>query len=101
MIGSLNLHGVWAIYRTEMARTRRTVWQSVATPVITTALYFIVFGGAIGSRMQQVGGIGFRTIIVQHHAFYFRGYFFVEHFNQFHVFGAECSNINLVGVHGI
>ena len=64
MIGSLNLHGVWAIYRTEMARTRRTVWQSVATPVITTALYFIVFGGAIGSRMQQVGGIGYGEFIV-------------------------------------
>jgi ABC-2 type transport system permease protein len=47
-----------------MARTRRTVWQSVATPVITTALYFIVFGGAIGARMQQVGGVGYGAFIV-------------------------------------
>jgi ABC-2 type transport system permease protein len=55
---------MWAIYRTEMRRTRRTVWQSVATPVITTMLYFIVFGGAIGSRMQQVGGVGYGAFIV-------------------------------------
>ena len=60
----VNLHGVWAIYRTEMARTVRTIWQSIATPVITTALYFIVFGGAIGSRMQQVGGVGYGAFIV-------------------------------------
>jgi ABC-2 type transport system permease protein len=60
----LNLRGVWAIYRTEMARTIRTIWQSIATPVITTALYFIVFGGAIGSRMQQVGGVGYGAFIV-------------------------------------
>ncbi len=64
MSGLLNLHGIWAIYRTEMARTVRTVWQSIATPVITTALYFIVFGGAIGSRMQQVGGVGYGAFIV-------------------------------------
>ena len=60
----LNLLGIWAIYRTEMMRTRRTIWQSVATPVITTMLYFIVFGGAIGSRMQQVGGVGYGSFIV-------------------------------------
>lgn len=60
----INGHGIWAIYRTEMARTLRTVWQSVATPVITTALYFIVFGGAIGSRMQTVGGVGYGAFIV-------------------------------------
>ena len=59
-----NAAGVWAIYRTEMARMVRTVWQSVATPVITTALYFIVFGGAIGSRMQSVGGVGYGAFIV-------------------------------------
>ncbi len=63
-MSGLNLPGIWAIYRTEMARTRRTVWQSVATPVITTVLYFIVFGGAIGSRMQQVGGVGYGAFIV-------------------------------------
>ena len=60
----INRNGIWAIYRTEMARTLRTVWQSVATPVITTALYFIVFGGAIGSRMQSVGGVGYGAFIV-------------------------------------
>jgi ABC-2 type transport system permease protein len=54
-MSGINIHGVWAIYSSEMARTRRTVLQSIATPVITTALYFIVFGGAIGSRMQHVG----------------------------------------------
>ena len=64
MSGRWNGHGVWAIYRTEMARTLRTIWQSVATPVITTALYFIVFGGAIGSRMSQVGGVGYGAFIV-------------------------------------
>ena len=60
----VNGNGVWAIYRTEMTRTVRTIWQSIATPVITTALYFIVFGGAIGSRMQQVGGVGYGAFIV-------------------------------------
>ena len=59
-----NAIGVWSIYRTEMARMVRTVWQSIATPVITTALYFVVFGGAIGSRMQQVGGVGYGAFIV-------------------------------------
>jgi ABC-2 type transport system permease protein len=61
---SINATGVWTIYRTEMARTVRTIWQSVATPVITTALYFVVFGGAIGSRMQEIGGVGYGTFIV-------------------------------------
>jgi ABC-2 type transport system permease protein len=60
----INRNGIWAIYRTEMARTARTVLQSVATPVITTALYFIVFGGAIGSRIQSVGGVGYGAFIV-------------------------------------
>jgi ABC-2 type transport system permease protein len=63
-MSGLNFHGIWAIYRTEMARTVRTVWQSIATPVITTALYFIVFGGAIDSRMQHVGGVGYGAFIV-------------------------------------
>ncbi|GAA4767441.1 ABC transporter permease [Stakelama sediminis] len=60
----MNLHGIWAIYRFEMARALRTLWQSVATPVITTSLYFVVFGGAIGSRMQQVGGVNYGSFIV-------------------------------------
>jgi ABC-2 type transport system permease protein len=63
-MSGLNFHGIWAIYRTEMARAIRTVWQSLATPVLTTALYFIVFGGAIGSRMSQVGGVGYGAFIV-------------------------------------
>ncbi len=59
-----NLRGVWAIYRYELSRTVRTIWQSVATPVITTALYFVVFGGAIGSRIHEVGGVGYGAFIV-------------------------------------
>jgi ABC-2 type transport system permease protein len=61
---AINHIGMWMIYRTEMARTLRTIWQSVATPVITTALYFIVFGSAIGSRIQKVGGVRYGAFIV-------------------------------------
>jgi len=60
----LNKHGVWAIYKFEMARALRTLWQSVVTPVITTALYFVVFGSAIGSRMNEVGGVSYGAFIV-------------------------------------
>ncbi|VVT15368.1 Transport permease protein [Sphingomonas sp. EC-HK361] len=60
----MNPHSVWAIYRFEMARALRTLWQSLVTPVLTTSLYFIVFGGAIGSRMQEVGGVGYGSFIV-------------------------------------
>ena len=60
----MNAHGIWAIYRFEMARSLRTLWQSLVTPVLTTSLYFIVFGGAIGSRMQEVGGVGYGSFIV-------------------------------------
>jgi ABC-2 type transport system permease protein len=60
----MNWHGVWAIYRFEMARALRTLWQSLVTPVLTTSLYFIVFGGAIGSRMQSVDGVGYGSFIV-------------------------------------
>lgn len=59
-----NARGVWAIYRFEMGRALRTLWQSLAAPVITTSLYFVVFGGAIGSRMQEVGGVGYGSFIV-------------------------------------
>ena len=59
-----NRHGVWAIYRFELARFRRTLWQSLMTPVITTSLYFIVFGAAIGSRMSEVNGIPYGAFIV-------------------------------------
>ena len=64
MSTGINHHGIWAIYRFEMARSLRTVWQSIATPVITTSLYFVVFGGAIGSRMSTVGGVGYGSFIV-------------------------------------
>ena len=60
----MNLHGIWAIYRFEMARALRTLWQSLVAPVLTTSLYFIVFGGAIGSRMQAVDGVGYGSFIV-------------------------------------
>ncbi|AYG94223.1 sugar ABC transporter permease [Brevundimonas naejangsanensis] len=59
-----NGYGVWAIYRFEMARSLRTLWQSLVTPVITTSLYFVVFGGAIGSRMTEVGGVAYGAFIV-------------------------------------
>ena len=63
-MSGVNANGMKAIYYSEMARTRRTVLQSIATPVITTALYFIVFGGAIGSRIQHVGGVHYGAFIV-------------------------------------
>ncbi len=59
-----NGEGVLAIYRFEMARAVRTLWQSLVTPVITTALYFVVFGAAIGGRMADMDGISFGAFIV-------------------------------------
>ena len=61
---SFNAYGVWAIYRFEMARALRTFWQSIVTPVITTALYFVVFGSAIGSRMTEIDGVAYGAFIV-------------------------------------
>jgi ABC-2 type transport system permease protein len=60
----MNWHGIVAIYRFEMARWGRTLWQSLITPVITTALYFVVFGSAIGSRMTDMEGVSFGSFIV-------------------------------------
>jgi ABC-2 type transport system permease protein len=60
----MNLHAVWAIYYTEMARTGRTIMQSVLSPVISTALYFVVFGAAIGSRIQEIDGVTYGAFIV-------------------------------------
>jgi ABC-2 type transport system permease protein len=60
----VNRHAVAAIYRFEMARFRRTLWQSLATPVITTSLYFVVFGAAIGSRMGDLEGVPYGAFIV-------------------------------------
>ena len=61
---TFNGHAVAAIYKFEMARALRTLLQSVVTPVITTSLYFVVFGAAIGPRMSQVGGVAYGSFIV-------------------------------------
>ena len=60
----MNPRGLYAIYKFEMARWRRTLWQSLVAPVITTALYFLVFGSAIGSRMSDMAGIDYGSFIV-------------------------------------
>ena len=60
----MNWHGVAAIYCFEMARARRTLWQSLVAPVITTALYFVVFGSTLGGRMTAMEGIAFGSFIV-------------------------------------
>jgi len=60
----MNLHAVRAIYLFEMARTRRTLLQSVLAPVISTSLYFVVFGSAIGARIPEVGGVSYGAFIV-------------------------------------
>ena len=60
----MNLHAVRAIYLFEMHRTWRTLLQSIVSPVISTSLYFVVFGGAIGSRMAQVDGVSYGAFIV-------------------------------------
>ena len=60
----MNLHAVQAIYRFEMARTFRTITQSIASPVLSTSLYFVVFGAAIGSRMGTVDGITYGAFII-------------------------------------
>ena len=63
-MSSFNHRGVWAIYRFEMARFTRTLMQSVITPVVSTSLYFVVFGSAIGARMSRVGGVPYGAFIV-------------------------------------
>jgi len=60
----MNLTAILAIYRFEMARTWRTVLQSIISPVISTSLYFVVFGAAIGSRITQIEGISYGAFIV-------------------------------------
>ena len=60
----INIHGIYAIYRFEMARFMRTLLQSALTPVLTTSLYFVVFGAAIGSRVNEVGGVSYGAFIV-------------------------------------
>jgi ABC-2 type transport system permease protein len=60
----MNIHAIRAIYRFEMARTFRTITQSIASPVLSTSLYFIVFGAAIGSRITEIEGVSYGAFIV-------------------------------------
>ena len=60
----MNWYAIRAIYRFEMARTFRTLMQSIASPVLSTSLYFVVFGAAIGSRMGEIGGVGYGAFII-------------------------------------
>ncbi len=60
----MNIYAVRAIYVYEMSRTARTLFQSVVSPVISTSLYFIVFGAAIGSRITQIDGVSYGSFIV-------------------------------------
>ena len=60
----MNVHAIRAIYRFEMARTFRTITQSIASPVLSTSLYFVVFGAAIGSRMGAIDGITYGAFII-------------------------------------
>jgi ABC-2 type transport system permease protein len=60
----MNVQAIRAIYLYELARTRRTLLQSVVSPVLSTSLYFVVFGAAVGSHMSQIGGVGYGAFIV-------------------------------------
>ncbi len=60
----MNWRAVQSIYRFEMARTGRTIWQSIVSPVLSTSLYFVVFGAAIGSRITQIDGVSYGAFIV-------------------------------------
>ena len=60
----MNIQGVKAIYKFEMARTGRTLFQSIVSPVISTSLYFVVFGSAIGSRITDIDGVSYGSFIV-------------------------------------
>ena len=62
----MNVHAVRAIYKFEMARTFRTLLQSVVSPVLSTSLYFVVFGGAIGSRIAQIDGVTYGALSLIH-----------------------------------
>ena len=61
---NMNIYAIRALYQFEMARTWRTLMQSIASPVISTSLYFVVFGAAIGSRMVEVDGVRYGAFIV-------------------------------------
>ena len=60
----MNWRAVWAIYTFEMARTGRTLFQSIVSPVLSTSLYFVVFGAAIGSRITEIEGVNYGSFIV-------------------------------------
>ena len=60
----MNIHAVLAIYRFEMARTWRTLTQSIISPVLSTALYFVVFGFSLGSQLREVDGVPYARFIV-------------------------------------
>jgi len=60
----MNFYAVAAIYKFEMARTKRTIFQSIVSPVISTSLYFVVFGSAIGSRINEIDGVSYGAFIV-------------------------------------
>jgi len=60
----MNLQAIRAIYVFEMARTGRTIWQSIVSPVISTSLYFVVFGAAIGTRITEIDGVSYGAFIV-------------------------------------
>ena len=60
----MNHHAVWAIYASEMARTGRTLFQSIVSPVLSTSLYFVVFGAAIGARIPEIEGVQYGAFIV-------------------------------------
>ena len=60
----MNWRAIWAIYRFEMARAGRTILQSIVSPVISTSLYFVVFGAAIGARIQEIDGVSYGAFIV-------------------------------------
>ena len=60
----MNLYAIRALYLFEMQRTFRTIWQSIVSPVISTSLYFVVFGAAIGGRMAQIDGVDYAAFIV-------------------------------------
>ena len=60
----MNFPAIRAIYNFEMARWRRTFWQSIVSPVVSTSLYFVIFGAAIGSRVEEIGGVSYGAFLV-------------------------------------
>ena len=61
---TFNWRAVWALFKFEMARKRRTLMQSIISPVVSTCLYFVVFGSAIGSRITEIDGVSYGAFIV-------------------------------------